>query len=78
MSYIKYEEISNQKALICTHPKVKKVWEWGGCSINPTSKMVRYISIQLDNDEVIQFREDDETAETKVDNYLNELNESNV
>lgn len=50
-NYIEYKEVVTKK-LTCTHPKVNRIWEWGGASINPTDgTMHRYVSILLEGEE---------------------------
>ena len=74
MSYIKHEPVTVTK-LTCNHPKVKRIWEYGGASTNPTDgTMHSYVSIQLDNDEVVNFKGDEnESPELKAEKYLTEL-----
>lgn len=45
MGYIEHQE-NVIKKLSCTHPKIKKIWEYGGCATIPTSgELVRYVSL---------------------------------
>ena len=49
-NYIEYKDVVTKK-LTCTHPKVNRIWEWGGGSINPTDGIMhRYISILLNGE----------------------------
>lgn len=50
MSYIKQELVTTQK-LVCTHDKVKYIWDYGCMSMNPGSGMAQYaIAIILKNE----------------------------
>jgi len=66
--------------LTCSHPKVKKIWEWGGGASIPTNgDLIRNISILLDTGQVCNFKDDKEsTAEEQIDKYLNIISDDNT
>lgn len=73
MPYITRKPVEVLK-LVCDHPRVKSFWEWGGASINPTGDFVYSLSMILDNDERIDFRDKNpDDAIEKAEKYLNEL-----
>lgn len=57
--------------LVCSHPKVEKIWEWGGLSINPTAEAQYYLSILLKDGERKDFQGLD--AEEQAEKYLHSL-----
>lgn len=47
MGYIERKPITVER-LTCSHPKVDRIWEYGGLAETPTDGgMVRYVSIML-------------------------------
>jgi hypothetical protein len=52
MGYIKKETVT---VIICDHPKVERVWEWGGMSMQPDSEGIYYLSVLLKDGEQTDF-----------------------
>ena len=63
--------------LTCSHPEVKRIWEYGGASMNPTNGTLhRFLCLELLNGEVKEFKDDGEgQAETDAEKFLSELPE---
>ncbi len=55
MAYINLEEVKTVM-LTCNHPKVKRIWQYGGLAAIPTSsEMVRNLCLLMDDDEIKSF-----------------------
>ncbi len=78
MGYISLEPVTINK-LVCNHPKVKYIWEYGGLAGIPSSKTPkRYIGIILkENDgkiERVEFEDEgDGKAIEDAEKFLSEL-----
>jgi len=74
MTYIERKPVTVEQ-LVCSHPSVKRIWEYGGCSANPTSAdMFRAICLQLQDGEVKEFRDGGEgQAIEDAEKFLSEL-----
>ncbi len=59
MGYIEIKEETVQiKRLVCSHPLVTKIWEYGGIGQKPSdSQMVRYVSIILNDGRRHEFKD---------------------
>lgn len=76
MSYVSYQPVTVQR-LHCSHPRVKRIWEFGGGSANPSDGTLhRFISIVLDNEERHEFRDQgDGSAIKELEQFLKDLPE---
>jgi hypothetical protein len=72
--YITYEEQVIKK-LTCSHPKVKRIWEWGGGAAIPTDGTMQvYLSIILEDDSRYVFEDNDSgSAIEKAEQFLSTL-----
>ena len=59
----------------CTHPQVKKIWEYGGVSAIPTNATIKRIIGIMFNDGSCQYFEDDGNGEAIeiAEEYLQSL-----
>jgi hypothetical protein len=72
MNYLKREQVTVER-LTCSHPKVSRIWEYGGLASTPTnSEAVRYICILMEGDtHPIQFTDNgDINAINELEKYL--------
>lgn len=76
MAYLHYEPVTIQK-LTCSHPQVKRIWEYGGLANTETDdKMYRYISIILQDGTRREFKDNPEwLADVQLEKFLSELPE---
>lgn len=77
MVYIKREPVTIVK-LTCVHPKVKRIWEWGGAACIPTSGLFfRTISLLFDDDTRKDFTDDgnNDGAIHEAEKYLQSIQE---
>lgn len=76
MSYIERKPVMVTQ-LVCNHPRVKYIWEYGGASMIPSDGSIRIcIGLKLDNDEIVKFEDDgegSESGEQKAEKYLDNL-----
>ena len=74
---MKYIEIKTKliTQLNCTHPQVKKIWEYGGVSAIPTNATIKRIIGIMFNDGSCQYFEDDGNGEAIeiAEEYLQSL-----
>lgn len=72
MSYLKHEPVTVTK-LTCSHPKVKRIWEWGGLSVNDvTSDPLHYVGMIMENDDRLEFKITDLNY-SNVEEFLSQL-----
>ncbi len=73
MGYISLEPVTIQK-LVCNHPKIKKIWEYGGSSRILNNDFRRFLHLQLDNDSIETFEDGGEgKAIEDAEKFLSEL-----
>lgn len=72
--YITHEPVTITK-IVCSHPKVKKIWEYGGFAGLPSTKeATRTIAIILDDESIVEFTDSaDGQAEQDAEDYLAKL-----
>jgi len=57
----------------CIHPKVKKVWQWGGGPVN--GPFDDYLSIIMEDDTHCEFKSKETTHVEQCNNFLNTIPE---
>lgn len=71
MKHLSFKKVEHLE-IVCEHPKVSKVWQWGGMSINPTSGMKHWVSVLL----IDETRKDFEIKNndmSEVDKFIDNL-----
>ncbi len=57
MTYIKKEPVMVEQ-LVCTHPKVKRIWEYGGGSADPSdNRFFYYLCLILEDGTKKEFKD---------------------
>lgn len=78
MKYIKREPVVVDK-LVCSHPAVKMVWDYGGLSANPTDEARYFVSILFKNGERKDFSGGiDSDVISEAENYLQQMTADEV
>lgn len=74
MAYIEYKPVTVTQ-LVCSHPHVDRIWEYGGLSMNATSSMQRVICIILKDKSRHEFKDEGKGgAIIEAEKFLSEIN----
>lgn len=57
MGYISLEPLTIE-ILVCNHPKVKRIYAYGGMSQIPNEGVQRFLYLKLDDDSIQTFEDD--------------------
>lgn len=73
MKHIELKQVDGGKLLVCNHPKVSRIWQYGYSDANPKSPVKDFIGLQV-GDETISFEEDGTgKAIQDAEKFLSEL-----